>query len=78
MSRLTSEEADILSADQENRVQGSGDGVPHSELSVLCPSSGVLNNWRTAFEKLDLFAFSGEGRETPTVLCLLELTGAGQ
>jgi hypothetical protein len=36
----------------------------------LCPSSGILQN--IAFRKLDLFPFSSEGRERPTILGPLE------
>jgi hypothetical protein len=34
----------------------------------LCPSSGILSNYKTMFRKLGLFLSSGEGRETPTLL----------
>jgi hypothetical protein len=39
----------------------------------LCPSSGILNDYNThSFRKLDLFSSSGDGKETATLLCLLE------
>jgi hypothetical protein len=42
-------------------------------VSGVCPSSGILNYLEnTTFRKLDLFPSSGEGRETPAVLCPLE------
>jgi hypothetical protein len=35
----------------------------------LCPLSGILKNIKnTTFQKLDLFPFSGEGWETPSLL----------
>jgi hypothetical protein len=46
--------------------------------SALCSSSVILNKWNTAFQKLDLFLSSDEGRTTPTLLSPLErakLTG---
>jgi hypothetical protein len=53
-------------------LKGSEDGVQYSAQRVcgLCPSSGILEN--TTFRKLDLFPFSGVGRETPTLLGPLE------
>jgi hypothetical protein len=47
----------------------------YSELSGLCPSPGILNAKNITFRKLDLFASSGEGRETPTLLGPLALSG---
>jgi hypothetical protein len=39
----------------------------------LCPSSGILNNYKTTtFRKLDLFPSPGEGWETPILLGPLE------
>jgi hypothetical protein len=35
-------------------------------VSGHCPSSGVLNNWRTTLRKLDLFPSSRKGRERET------------
>jgi hypothetical protein len=47
-----------------------------------CPSSRILNTYKSTFQKLDLFPSSGEGRETPILLVFLEranllLGGAG-
>jgi hypothetical protein len=42
---------------------------------ALCPSSGNSKQLEiTAFRKLDLFPSSDEGRETRTLLCLVERT----
>jgi hypothetical protein len=41
-------------------------------VSGLCPSSVILNNYKTPFRQLGLFPSSGEGRETPTLLSSLE------
>jgi hypothetical protein len=38
-------------------------------VSELCLSSGIVTTKKnTAFRKMDLFPFSGEGKETPTLL----------
>jgi hypothetical protein len=37
-------------------------------VSELCPSSGILNTRKHNFRKLDVFPFSGEEWETPTLL----------
>jgi hypothetical protein len=44
-------------------------------VSRFCPSSGVLTGKKTSFRKLDLFPSSGEERETPTLLALIERIG---
>jgi hypothetical protein len=41
-------------------------------VSGLCPSSGILNTRNTTRRRLDLFPSSREGRQTPTLLGLLE------
>jgi hypothetical protein len=41
-------------------------------LSGLWPSSGYLNNQKATFRKLDLFSYSGEGKEASTLFSSLE------
>jgi hypothetical protein len=43
-------------------------------LSGLCPLSGIVNNKKKRFGKQDVLPTSDEGKEIPTLLCLLELS----
>jgi hypothetical protein len=46
--------------------------TPNHSVCGLCLSSGILNNLKTTLWKQDLFLPSGEGRDTPTLLGILE------
>jgi hypothetical protein len=46
---------------------GRGKFCSGSESLEFCPSSGILNNWKTAFRRLDVFPSSDEGMESPAL-----------
>jgi hypothetical protein len=43
-------------------------------VSGLCPSSGILNNYKSTFQELHLFPSSREGKKTPILDSAIEVS----